>query len=97
MENKIDRRRNLEVAIGNLSGLRILGELMRTPSPPQTKYSLRRKTGLKATIDVKKTLRRLVESGWVSELDCVPKKYSPNLSRSEVKDLAAFLRRVGYI
>ena len=96
MENEIDRRRSLEVAVGNLSGLRILGELMRTPSPPQTKYSLRRKTGLKAT-DVKKTLRRLVESEWVSELNCVPKKYSPNLSRSEVKDLAAFLRRVGYI
>jgi len=96
MENKIGRRRNLEVAIGNLSGLRILGELLRTPSLPQTKYSLRRKTGLKA-VDVKKTVRRLVESEWVNELDCTPKKYLPNLSRSEVNHLANFFHQIGYL
>ncbi|MCS7374310.1 MAG: hypothetical protein NDF56_04960 [archaeon GB-1845-036] len=90
-------RGEIEKAICRVSNLRIIGVMASHPSKTFTRYTLKKNTLLNLR-DVENALRRLVEIGWVEELNMGGiKVYRLNLGNVKVHETIKFLKNVKYI
>jgi Fic family protein len=82
-----------EGGLGGVGKIRILRLMIGRPEEYFTKYMLEKATGLKP-LDVRRSLKTLVELGWVKEYQCDPKTYRVNMENENVKAVAELFRKL---
>jgi len=83
----------VERGLGGVGKIRIMRLMIERPDRYFTKYMLEKATGLKP-LDVRRSLKTLVELGWVKEYQCDPKTYRVNMENENVKALAELFRKL---
>jgi Fic family protein len=83
----------VEEGLGGVGKIRILRLMIERPEEYFTKYMLEKATGLKP-LDVRRSLKALVELGWVKEYQCDPKTYRVNMENENVKAVAELFRKL---
>ena len=84
---------DVERGLVGVGKIRILRVMIERPEEYFTKYMLEKATGLKP-VDVRRSLKTLVELGWVKEHPCDPKTYRVNMENEAVKALAELFRKL---
>jgi len=82
-----------EEGLGGVGKIRILRLMIERPEKYFTKYMLEKATGLKP-LDVRRSLKTLVELGWVKKYQCDPKTYRVNMENENVKAVAELFRKL---
>jgi len=82
-----------EEGLGGVGKIRILRLMIGRPEEYFTKYMLEKATGLKP-LDIRRSLKALVELGWVKEYQCDPKTYRANMENENVKAVAELFRKL---
>jgi Fic family protein len=82
-----------EEGLGGVGKIRILRLMIERPEKYFTKYMLEKATGLKP-LDVRRSLKTLVELGWVKEYQCDPKTYRVNMENENVRAVAELFRKL---
>ena len=93
MKAKVSVWEEVEEGLGGVGKIRILRIMTERPDEYFTKYMLEKSTGLKP-LDVRRSLKALVELGWVKEYPCDPKTYRVNMENEAVKAVAELFKRL---
>jgi len=93
MKAKVSVWEEVEEGLGGVGKIRILRIMTERPDEYFTKYMLEKSTGLKP-LDVRRSLKALVELGWVKEYPCDPKTYRVNMENEAVKAVAELFKKL---
>ncbi len=88
-------KKELEAALGSKTKLKILVSIAQERNS-LTRYQIQRKSGVNPSM-IKKSVKDLVDQGWIKEIDSTPKKYMLNMEKEVVKEFVHFLRKIGVI
>ncbi len=88
-------KKELEAALGSKTKLKILVSIAQEKNS-LTRYQIQRKSGVNPSM-IKKSVKDLVDQGWIKEIDSTPKKYMLNMEKEVVKEFVHFLRKIGVI
>jgi Fic family protein len=93
MSAKASMWEDAEKGLVGVGKIRILRLMIESPDEYFTKYMLEKSTGLKP-LDVRRSLKTLVELGWVKEYPCDPKTYRVNMENETVRAVAELFRKL---